>query len=416
MKPFRILSLDGGGSWALIQIRILQNLFGKNTNGHDVLKNFDMAVANSGGSLALAAMADGKTLEEIAQIFLNEKLRNSVFSELGFFEKSFLNKILNLIKIGPKYSAERKLKALNILLPNISNIDITQVPELIGRNDLKIVICTYDYEQNRAAFFRSDKNSVSETVNLERKWGINAEGKFRSCTLVQAVHAASNAPLNYFNKPAKFVTNLNGTADSIEKYYWDGAVAGNNNPVHVGIIEALNNGTGAEQIQVFSIGTGSVNLPIETDPAKPLSTEHSFLIEKRKKQKFKDDLLKMTVSILSDPPDTASFIAYTFLNPSLDNKKNVKFIRANPLIQPVYSMYSKKWECPPGFKIDEFYKLINLDMDATKQSDVELIDKLASLYLENNLNNQPIRRGSGKMNCVIGQNNWDEVKKLWKTF
>lgn len=416
MKPFRILSLDGGGSWALIQIRILQKLYGKNTNGHDVLKNFDMAVANSGGSLALAAMADGKTLEEIAQLFLNEKLRNSVFSKLGFFEKRLLYKILNLFKIGPKYSANRKLIALNRLMGNLAGVDITKVPALVGNPDLRIVICTYDYERNRAAFFRSDEKSMSETINIEKKWGITSEGKFRSCTLVEAVHAASNAPLNYFNKPAKFKTMLGGVLDNVVKYYWDGAVAGNNNPVHVGIIEALNNGEKPENIRVFSIGTGNVVLPIETDPTKPVNAEYPFLVQKKKKQKFKDDLLKMTVSILSDPPDTASFIAYTMLNPSLDSKKEVKFIRANPLIQPVYSIYSQKWECPAGFTKDEFRRLIDLDMDATKQNDVELINKLSLMYLENNVNNQPIRMGSGKMNCLIGQRNWDEVKKSWVSF
>ena len=52
--PFRVLSLDGGGSWALIEVRTLITLFGENATGHQVLRNFDLVAANSGGSLVLA--------------------------------------------------------------------------------------------------------------------------------------------------------------------------------------------------------------------------------------------------------------------------------------------------------------------------------------------------------------------------
>lgn len=416
MKPFKILSLDGGGSWALIQIRVLQKLFGKTVSGHAVLQDFDMAVANSGGSLVLAAMANGYDLESIAQILLNSEKRNSVFSKLDFFEKSLLTKILNFFKIGPKYSAERKLTSLNNILENISKIDITQVPSFIGKSELRIIICTYDYERNRASFFRSDSNSLSETVNIEKKWGIKPEGKFRSCSLVEAVHAASNAPLNYFDKPAKFKTKSNGKLENIEKYYWDGAVAGNNNPVHVAVIEAVNNGIKPDDIQILSLGTGSVVLPIETDPKNPVKAEFPFLVQKRVKQKFKDDMLKMTVSILSDPPDSASYIAYTMLNAQLEPDKKVKFIRANPIIQPVFNSETQIWESPKGFLKEQLKHIINLDMDATKQEDIELIDLLSEKYLNNEVLNQPIRMGSGKMNCLIGQRNWNEVLQLWNSF
>src|SRR4051794_26260797 len=42
---FRILSLDGGGSWALIQVRALIELCGEATQGHEVLRQFDLAAA-----------------------------------------------------------------------------------------------------------------------------------------------------------------------------------------------------------------------------------------------------------------------------------------------------------------------------------------------------------------------------------
>ena len=49
---YKILSLDGGGSWASIQARILQNIYGI-IKCHDLLREFDRVIANSVGSLVL---------------------------------------------------------------------------------------------------------------------------------------------------------------------------------------------------------------------------------------------------------------------------------------------------------------------------------------------------------------------------
>ncbi len=51
MKKFKILSLDGGGTWALLQVRALQLIYGPSVKGHEVLKDFDLVAANSGGSI-----------------------------------------------------------------------------------------------------------------------------------------------------------------------------------------------------------------------------------------------------------------------------------------------------------------------------------------------------------------------------
>ena len=44
---YKILSLDGGGAWALIQVKALQKIYGADTNGHAVLSRFDMAQIRS---------------------------------------------------------------------------------------------------------------------------------------------------------------------------------------------------------------------------------------------------------------------------------------------------------------------------------------------------------------------------------
>ena len=48
----KILSLDGGGAWAMLQAMALGDLFGDRP-GWEILAQFDLAVANSGGSIVL---------------------------------------------------------------------------------------------------------------------------------------------------------------------------------------------------------------------------------------------------------------------------------------------------------------------------------------------------------------------------
>lgn len=45
---YRILSLDRGGTWSLIQVKALMALYGESTSGHTVLKDFDLVAGNSG--------------------------------------------------------------------------------------------------------------------------------------------------------------------------------------------------------------------------------------------------------------------------------------------------------------------------------------------------------------------------------
>ena len=101
MGKYRILSLDGGGSWSLIQVKCLRRLFsdtfGSNDpTGHEVLNYFDLVTANSGGSLVAAAMAENYRLSEIEKIFHSEKIRKTIFSKLTLLERSLLNTLSRL--------------------------------------------------------------------------------------------------------------------------------------------------------------------------------------------------------------------------------------------------------------------------------------------------------------------------------
>ena len=65
MPKCRVLSLDGGGAWALIQVLALAAIYTPQTCGHEVLRDFDVIAANSGGSLVLGGLLENLTLQKL---------------------------------------------------------------------------------------------------------------------------------------------------------------------------------------------------------------------------------------------------------------------------------------------------------------------------------------------------------------
>ena len=80
--PYSILSLDGGGSWALIQAKVLYERYAK-TNpqiaGHEVLRHYDLVIANSGGSLVLSMLCADMKLRDIVDLFNDTAILKSIF-------------------------------------------------------------------------------------------------------------------------------------------------------------------------------------------------------------------------------------------------------------------------------------------------------------------------------------------------
>ena len=78
---YRILSLDGGGPWALIEVKALIALYGSpNITGHEVLSDFNLVAANSGGNIVLGGLVENLTLGRLLDYFQDEAKRKSIFS------------------------------------------------------------------------------------------------------------------------------------------------------------------------------------------------------------------------------------------------------------------------------------------------------------------------------------------------
>jgi hypothetical protein len=429
---YKILSLDGGGSWALVQAKVLHDLYG-DISGHQLLRKFDMAISNSGGSLVLACLCNDMKLGDIASVFLVEADRRKVFSALPFWKK-----ITRIFDIGPKYSAEKKLPGLREVLTAhdkryqsnknlfpIVDTPLEQLPEIIGKKDLQIVIASFDYYRQRANFLRSNLRSLTNDFNRKSIFSV---------TLGHAIHASSNAPVNYFDDPASvlqtFVNNLlkNGKAESRKTALWDGGVSGFNNPVLAGLVEAHTNFPAIpfNEYRILSLGTGTGSGVVINDFGDSSDDEKRMIYNKNKgnplaktdvSTSLAKDVAKLAKSILADPPDSATFIAYAMMHPELHNQGLL--VRINPCINPVIN--NKQWYVAPNVysnKADDFERLIKMDMDAVEQKDVDLIATLCTNFIVDDPNalfvpNQFIR-GDENSDKKLGYGSYREAKARWK--
>src|SRR3569623_1098240 len=152
---YRFLTLVGGGSWALIHVKALIALYGAGMNCMAILKDFDMVAANSGGSIVLGALLEDLALKDILDLFYDEEKRKSVFSPTHSFGDQMLH---GLTGLGPKYSSENKLAALQNVFPKTGTLPLKDAAVSIRRtgaaDNLHLLITAFDYEQNRSCFFR----------------------------------------------------------------------------------------------------------------------------------------------------------------------------------------------------------------------------------------------------------------------
>jgi hypothetical protein len=391
---YRILSLDGGGAWALIQVRTLINLYGGNTTGHQVLQKFDLAAANSGGSLVLAGLVENLRLSDIAQYFLDETKRRSIFSPTSSIVDTVLERTLGF---GPKYSASAKLPAIERLLPTTGDAPLAGSMNHLngpGGAPVHLLVVGFDYDLNRAVYFRS---AAANGPGL----GV---GEPARVTLAGAVHASTNAPVNYFDGPAI----LPGAADR----YWDGGITGNNNPALIAVVEALVLGQQAGNIHVLSLGTGNVSFPLVTPGAARAPLELP-----RSNSSLTADLQKLATAIVDDPPDAATFIAHTITGggSGLAAPAVSRIVRMSPLVSPL-PVAGGGWQPPQGWSVAQFLYLGNLGFDAVAQNDITYVDDYCSSWLGDLAPNQPIR-ANGKafdpFNPEIGYAKFSAARAAW---
>ena len=385
MARSRILSLDGGGSWALIEVMALIDLYGGATTGHEVLSNFDIAAANSGGSIVLGGLVDDMKLNDLLAFFLSEDKRKSVFKENA----------IHLPDVD-KYDTAQKLIGLTAALPaHGSELLPAAASGILNKQTGKpvhLLIIGFDYDRRCARFFRSAPASAPE-------WG---GGDPAPVKVVEAIHASTNAPVEFFDKPAQFPSEPG-------KRYWDGAISGCNNPVLAGVVEAIVLGADPRNIAALSLGSGSVRLP-----QLPAGVPHSPIFAPPNNPGLMHDVKEISSAIIDDPPDAATFLAHVMTGGPLELPKPVdsRIVRMSPMVSPVLGA-SGKWMLPQGYDGDGFNAIANLAMDAVAEADVQKIVTLAGLWQQDKVRNQAIRM-DGNFYAEIGQDLYSDAKMAWQ--
>ncbi len=393
-KTYKILSLDGGGSWALIQAIALADIYGLDTKGREILKHFDLAIANSGGSIVLAGLVMDMSPKKIFELFNDEPTRR------GIFVDNWIN-----VPDFRKYSTKDKLTGLKSAFSRCPDINrkVSEINSAL-KIDTEIVICAFNYDRERATFFRS--NTKSPTAS-------SGNNRLKNLTLLQAVHASSTAPVKFFDDPA--LIPYDNPKDGNARF-WDGATGGYNNPVMAGVVESLAKTPKPKNIRALSIGTGNVFLPLGAE-----GSDSFGLYKVPEKSYLLSDIELLARAIINDPPDAASFTAHVVLGGSLPTSSNPvtdgSVVRMNPLVQPIKAAIGAPfpWELP-GFSVKEFIRLSELGLDAVDQYDVNLIKKLTHHWLAGVANNQPVRMNGETLACEIGHHKYAKALAQWQSY
>jgi len=384
----RILALDGGGTRAGLLARALGEIYGERTRGREILRRFAFAAGNSGGSIVLAALCCDCTPREIVDLYADPKEVRRLFSPTWVASVPCIGELL------PHYSSRGKFAALKEVLdryrragePAPSTIRITDWPGHIGA-DVRLLVTAFDYDRERAAFFRSDVTSFTRSSSPST-----------DPTLAEAVHASTNAPISYFDRPAAF----NG------RRYWDGAMAGYNNPVLAAVIEALAaHPDRVEDFRVLSIGTGTSVRPLTTDGARPP------LGRKPRGERLCEALALAATVILDDPPDAALFHAYMAMRqplPARGARAAGHLVRISPMVRPEWD--GERWMLPAGVTQDQFAAMADMRLDPMKRRELECVRLMGELWIEGKLANQPIRFGE-RFRCDIGHDRFAEAADHW---
>lgn len=234
-KPFRVLSLSGGGmrgSYAAAYLSTLAGAFAKRRGVAqlDLGKAFDLIVGTSTGAIIACALAKGVPLAEVVELYREHGKH--------IFRRPLPNNIVTLlIDLGRRNRAlaqgtARLKQALTAQLAD------TTLDEVYRRRGIALAITAVELSQHRSWVFK--------TPHLPSRY--HRDGDYRLADVCLATSAApiyrSLAALDY--------------ADGHSGYnvFADGGLWANN-PVFVAIIEALQMAASGQPIEVFCLGTCS---------------------------------------------------------------------------------------------------------------------------------------------------------------
>lgn len=244
--PKRILSLDGGGirgALTLGYLKKIETLLREKENNPNLLlcDYFDLIGGTSTGSIIASALAIGKTVDEIKDLYMT--LGGKIFGEKRDWWKPW--ETWKFLKAGYDHRA---------LVENLRSIfgDIR-----LGGPEIRTGLCIVAK--------RADTNSVWPLINHPNGKFYNSDlGKNKDIHLWQAVRASSAAP-------TYFAPQMIDVGDGQRAAFVDGGVSMANNPALTLLMVATLKGfpfhwaMGEDKLTIVSVGTGYSVFQKKTD-------------------------------------------------------------------------------------------------------------------------------------------------------
>jgi len=231
-----ILALDGGGIRGALTLGYLKKietiLREKHGNDYLLCDHFDLIGGTSTGSIIAAALAIGKSVDEIVDLYMD--LGGKIFGK----KRSFWNPLetWKFLKAGYDY-----IELENSLKEAFGNITIES-------DQIKTGLCIVAK--------RADTNSVWPIINHPKgKFYDTNMGKNKNIPLWQAVRASSAAP-------TYFAPQMIDVGDGQRAAFVDGGVSMANNPALTLLMVATLKGfpfrwnMGEDELSIVSVGTG----------------------------------------------------------------------------------------------------------------------------------------------------------------
>ncbi len=228
-KPFKILSIDGGGIRGVFPAAFLTNLEvelkAKGKENWQIYQNFDLICGTSTGGIIAIALALGIPAQEIYDLYYNNAA--SIFGN----KRGFLGQLF--------YAAHKRDALENLIRKIFKNVNNGKDPVL---KDCKTNICVpvFDLLEGKPSVLKNDYHP-----RFTRDYHIPA---------FKAALATAAAPV-FFTPYSSEYKDLNGVVKPFNNKVDGGVFA--NNPTLTGIVEAqVAFYQDIENLRVLSLGTG----------------------------------------------------------------------------------------------------------------------------------------------------------------
>lgn len=241
-KPFRVLSLDGGGVRGLYTASLLHQLCVRFSQMNkspsqsrlDLGARFDLVAGTSTGSIIAMALAAGVPLEDVVGLYRGKA--GDIFSGRmplqtgGLFAKAKVA----LWVLQNIYSPANSSAPLRAALAEIFSTET--VEQLYARRNIALCIPSIDAETQLSWVFK--------TPHLDR---LSRDNKY---SIVDVCMASSAAPVFF---PLHSIDRPDSSA-SMAHIFADGGLWANN-PILVALVEALEVAARDQPIEILSVGT-----------------------------------------------------------------------------------------------------------------------------------------------------------------